>query len=188
MTNYSARPFALKNGTNWFLAVTPAGTFVARSNGSAIFASTETRLSQLVADKASGTTTTLPTDFAGWVTAANPAPRQEGCRPFPGTNRAESSRTTVQTPVQTPDVRTPGECAATLAMCLANATRCLRGDIGGDLVKYCKSVDTALDNYRASVAAWTTVPGKWLGCGVDRSLLTKVDEFKSELAAAKAVG
>ena len=178
MTNYSARPFALKNGTNWFMAVTPAGTFVARSNGSAIFASTETRLSQLVADKASGTTTTLPTDFAGWVTAANPAPRQDGYRPFSASRRAESSRTTVQQQEDRP--RTPGECGATLAMCLTNATRCLRGQIGGDLVKYAKSVDTALDNYLAAVAR--------TGSKANPSLLDRVSEFKAELAEVKSVG
>ena len=88
--------------------------------------------------------------------------------------------------------RTPGETAATLSLCLRNAERCLLGitnpghpdAIGGDLVKYAKSVDTALASHRASVAFWTNSPTRFAGCTVNAELVGRVEAFKAKVAAA----
>ena len=191
-----ARPFALKNGTHWYIGVTPDGTFVARASGAAIFASTVTRLEQLVAEKAAGTTTTLPDGFAGWVDAATPREerRQDGFRPFGAqqTRRAAASARQPASPPAADLPRTPGETGATLALCITNAERCLLGitnpghpdAIGGDLVKYSRSVDTALASHRASVAFWTTSPTRFAGCSERGDLVARVEAFKAALAAA----
>lgn len=171
MNKYGARRFALKNRTQWFLAQVSDGTFLGRSNGDAIFASTETRLSQLV-EKARGTTTTLPENFAGWVTASAPAPRQEGFRPFgqQGANRARASRAEA--------VRTPAQCRALLALVVKNATRCLNGEIGGDLDKYAKGVVTALASYRSACGVH--------GVPVDDAAVAAVEAFRTGLLGKAA--
>jgi hypothetical protein len=186
MIPFAPRGFALTTNTRWFLALCVDGSFVARPNGQAIFASTPERLAQLVADKGAGTTRTLPANFAGWVDAA-PAPTRAPAdfRPFGEAARRHAAANPART--ADPDLpRTPGECGATLAMVTRNAERCFlgleepgaEGAIGGDFHKAAKAVETAYGKYNESIAFWTVRQGRFRGCGPEPRLVERVEALR----------
>lgn len=159
---YSPIAFHLNNGAQMLAPITPDGKWFLRSTGP-IYASTESKLDELVDNKSTGLVTveagiaTVFGGFAGWATARPaaapkaPAPKADAPKaptPFMDAARAAASK---QAKVKAADApRTPAQTSHMLRLCLDQGFATLSGEMAGNLEKRAKAAQTALRNYTES--------------------------------------
>ena len=161
MSQYVIVKFALSNRTEWYGAMTNSAEWVARPTG-AIFASTPSRLRELIAVKADRSTAQNPAGFAGFLPMdgdpkAAKAPKAPAPTPTPAAtpwmDAARKAGSAQAKAVKAADApRTVGQTAHWLNLCLDYGFATVAGEMGGDLSKRGKAARTALLSYHESCA------------------------------------
>ena len=177
MSKFSVAPFVSQTVNGYQqtgYALLSNGFWVTRSSGSHIWAMSEGKAREL-AVKAGGSVATTPEAFVRWgalvkavpLATQHAAPVVAAPGPFatvapapvaapapvvaaPAAAMVQAASAATSAPKKP---RSVAQCAATLKLVTANAVRCERGEIGGDLAKARKAVGTAFDNYGAACKA-----------------------------------